>query len=329
MLGSKSRWLDANWLENALAWVDARLAETGSKRTGSVEQPHLTAWATVVRIPTTEGDVYFKAVSPAYRFEISLTAYLAQEWPNLAPRLLASDPQQGWLIMRDGGSRLRELLKAEPDIDRWKVVLGLYAHLQQQTMSHATRLLELGTPDRRLPVLTQRFDEFLEDPDRLMGEELTQGDVERLIAARPQIVQCAHELSGLGIGACLDHGDFHDGNIFVDREAYVFFDWGDAGLTHPFFSLRTAFVSLENSLGLEENDPIFDRLSDYYLNHWARWDRLEVLRRAYLVSRPLASINAAVRWRCAIDDLDRSDQAQYQSVVPSLLSEVLMGLRDL
>jgi hypothetical protein len=289
----------------------------------------VTAWATVLRVPTPEGNVFFKAVSPAYNFEIRLTEYLAQKWPSIAPRLLASDSNHGWILMRDGGSRLRELLQTEPDMGHWESVLSLYAHFQQETMHHFPKLIELGIPDRQSDVLIDRFNQFLAHPERLVCDELSQADVERLLQSRKPIEDCIGELADLEIEVSLDHGDFHDGNIFVNNSDYVFFDWGDAGLTHPFFSLRTAFVSMENSLGFEEDDPIFDRLSDHYLQEWVEWGTLPILQRAYQMSKPLASINAAVRWQAAIDDLHPADRTPYQSHVPSLLGEVLTYLDGL
>jgi hypothetical protein len=231
--------------------------------------------------------------------------------------------------MQDGGSRLRELLQAEPDLARWETVLSLYAHLQQNARQYLPEFLQLGIPDRRPEVLLEKLDQFLKHPDRLVCDELSRGDVDRLLESRDQIEDCIGELAELGIGPSLDHGDFHDGNIFVNHGDYVFFDWGDAGLTHPFFSLRTAFVSLENSLGFEEDDPIFTRLSDHYLKGWVDWGTMPVLRRAYQCSKPLASINAAVRWQAAIDDLDPADRTPYQTHVPSLLAEVLASLNSL
>jgi hypothetical protein len=326
-VSSKSIWLEAEWLDEAVGWIDRRLKDMGEKRMGPIEQPHVTGSTTVLRASTSMDDVYFKAVSPPFRFEIELTRYLARNWPETSPRVLAADPDQGWMLMADGGERLRELLKAGLDLSHWESVLSSYARLQRETIEHSRDLLSLGTPDRRLPLLIEHFDRFLEHPERLISSELTEAEVNELIASRPTIPQYCGELSSLGINAALDHGDFHDGNIFAKQGAYIFFDWGDAGLTHPFFSLRTAFVSLENSLGFEEEDPVFGRLSEHYLQSWLDWGSKEVLQRAYQVSRPLASINAAVRWQFIIDNLDKDLQKDYKLHVPSLLHEVVTGLR--
>jgi hypothetical protein len=328
-LGSDSDWIEAGFIEDATTWIDRQLDTLGEKRTGPVEQPHRTGWATVLRVPTSTKDVYFKAVSPAYKFEIRLTAFLAQTWPTVSPRLLASDADRGWMMMLDGGSRLRELLKEKPDLGRWEAVLDRYAQLQRQSSDHGSQLLAMGIPDRRIQLLLERFEQFLVQPDKLIGDELSKEEIQQLISSRQKLEIYVRELDDLGIRPCLDHGDFHDGNIFVDQGAYIFFDWGDAGLTHPFFSLRTAFVSLENSLGFKEDDPIFSRLSDHYLRQWTDWGSMQALRRAYLISKPLASINAAVRWQEAIDDLEEDDRTPYRSVIPSLLCEVLIGLGSL
>jgi hypothetical protein len=298
-------------------------------RRGPVDQTHVTGSTTVFRLTTQKGDVYFKAVTPAYNFEIRLTEFLTHNWPSIAPNLLACDADKGWLLMQDGGSRLREVLQAAPDLERWESVLGLYAQLQQQSMPYVAQLLDLEVPDRRLEVLLDAYDQFLTQPERLVCDELTEVEVDRLLESRSMIEDCVISLESLGIGSSLDHGDFHDGNIFVHQSGYVFFDWGDAGLTHPFFSLRTVFVSLENSLGFEEDDPIFNRLSEHYLHQWTAWGSLPALQRAYLISKPLASLNTAVRWQAAIDDLYEEDRPAFHSYVPSLLSEVLIYLDDL
>ena len=38
---SVALWASEAWRRSATEWVDARLAEAGSERTGEAEQPHL------------------------------------------------------------------------------------------------------------------------------------------------------------------------------------------------------------------------------------------------------------------------------------------------
>ena len=80
-------WSSVAWREQAVGWIDRRLAEAGLERTGEVEQPRVRPWATVLRAPTTGGDVWMKAAGPATAFEAGLYELLAREAPDdvLAP----------------------------------------------------------------------------------------------------------------------------------------------------------------------------------------------------------------------------------------------------
>ena len=62
-------WRDAVWLEEADSWIRAHVPGT---LIGPIEQPHVYPWATVLRVPTSDGVVWFKANAPIQRFEGAL-----------------------------------------------------------------------------------------------------------------------------------------------------------------------------------------------------------------------------------------------------------------
>ncbi len=84
------------------AWIRER-----ADVAGDIEQPHVRPWSTVLRVPTPDGDLYFKAVSAIHVFEAALTALLASLQPDRVTEVVAMDSERGWMLMRDGGSRLR------------------------------------------------------------------------------------------------------------------------------------------------------------------------------------------------------------------------------
>ena len=102
------QWRDADWLKEADAWIRAQVGTP----TGAVTQPHVRPWATVMKVPTAEGVLWFKANGPASRFEAALDAELAARFPDLVGEVVAVDSERGWMLLRDAGTRLREL---EPD----------------------------------------------------------------------------------------------------------------------------------------------------------------------------------------------------------------------
>ena len=62
-------WTDPAWLADAHAWIDERIATAGVARAGATEQPHVRPWSTVIRVPTTDGDLWFKANVPVLAYE--------------------------------------------------------------------------------------------------------------------------------------------------------------------------------------------------------------------------------------------------------------------
>src|SRR5688572_12242402 len=76
----------------------------------AIEQPHVRSWATALRVETSDGVVWFKASSGAHRQEAEATALLARVRPEALPELLAHDRERGWMLTRDAGVRLRELV---------------------------------------------------------------------------------------------------------------------------------------------------------------------------------------------------------------------------
>ena len=86
-----STWTDPAWLAAAHAWIHEQVARLGSAVVSAIEQPHDRPWATVLRVPTERGDLYFKANAPPLRFEAALVEVLAERRPDAVPPLVAVD----------------------------------------------------------------------------------------------------------------------------------------------------------------------------------------------------------------------------------------------
>src|SRR6476469_4008990 len=119
------QWTDPAWLTEATAWIDER-----AERTGEIAQPHVRPWATALRVPTADGDLWFKATIPAVAHEVTVLDRLAVRSAGSVPELVAADEARGWMLMRDGGERLREVIERERTLEHWLDVLPLYAELQ-------------------------------------------------------------------------------------------------------------------------------------------------------------------------------------------------------
>jgi aminoglycoside/choline kinase family phosphotransferase len=307
-------------------WIEAELGKDGRSLTGPLDQFHVRHWSTVIRVPTAGGLLYFKAAPEQLAYEAALTVALARRHPDALPPVVAADAGRGWLLLGDGGQRLREPLRAEGSGARWQTLLPQYAEMQKDLASHSEELLALGVPDRRLAHLPEHLAMLIEaaqsqalpPPDGLSDAEYRR--LETLSGAFPEL--CAALAAG-PIPESLDHGDFHDGNVFWQNGRYTIFDWGDSGVAHPFFSLRPTFVSLENSLGAEKAAAWLAPLRDAYLAAWREYGAADALRATFRQAQRLAPLIAALRWRAALSLLETPGQSDYAHAAPSLLRELL------
>jgi hypothetical protein len=293
---------------------------------GPVAQPHERPWSKVLQLPTTAGDYYFKAVAPMIACEAALTDALARWRPDCVSPVLAADLPRAWLLMPDGGTRLREVIRADRDLRHWEGLLPTYAELQIDLSRRLPELLALGVPDRRLAALPALYERLLEDTQNLrvdLPEGLTSAEQRRMRDNAPRFGALCERLAGYHVPESLHHGDFHDGNIFIDAGRCRFFDWGDACVTHPFCSLRTSFVSAEISLGLDEGDPQLDRLRDAYLEPWTRFEAPAHLREAFGLAQRVAAVNGALTWHQVLSRLPVPLREEYARPVPALLQEYL------
>src|SRR5215207_6302000 len=151
-------WTDPRWKAEAERWI-----RDHAEVTGEIEQPHIEPWSTVMRLPSAEGDLWFKAVAAFAAFEPRLTAHLAQVMPDRVPEVVAADFERAWMLMRDGGRRLREVMTSAADAHHWERVLARYAELQIAVTPQVDELLELGVRDQRLAGLPARVERLLEN----------------------------------------------------------------------------------------------------------------------------------------------------------------------
>jgi hypothetical protein len=238
-------WTDLAWLGEARSWIDGQLGRLGLVADGPAEQVHVRPWATSIRVPTTDGVLWFKAAIPVLAHEPSVVGLISRRRPDLVPEVIAADLDRGWMLTADGGERLRELVEREQSLERWLSVLPLYAELQLALGGDGDEFVSLGAPDRRLAGLTAQYEELLE---HMPGE---------FSGTAPRVAELSAQVGSLDLPETIQHDDLHDAQVFVRDGSYLFFDWGDACVSHPFFSMS---VTLEGNIswGIEDVESSVD-----------------------------------------------------------------------
>jgi len=317
---ARTRWIDPAWHAEVLAWIEARLAERGSRVTWPMTQPHIRPWSTAISIPTDTGPVWFKAAGPGNAFEAALVSAMAT-WKTpgiLEP--IAVELERGWLLLPDGGARLRDVTAGGPGVDHWARILPEWASIQRGLAAHSDDLIALGVPDLHPAKLPDRLAALCEDPEVILRDN----DRARLRKLLPEYAEWCTELDSIGIAASLQHDDLHDGNVFVGDRGDRIFDWGDASVAHPFGTLLVTFRSIVNrGLGDEAaTGRALDRLRDAYLEAWTDEHAIADLRRATPLAMRVAIVGRSLSWQRALRGIPMEDRGEWAGTVGGWLMDL-------
>ena len=328
-------WATAWWRELVTVWLDEQLLTAGMRRTGSVEQPHLRPWATVLTAPTTQGQVWLKATGPGTAFEPGLYQLLSTV-SNRSLTPIAVDAGRGWLLLPDGGPSLGDRLDAADVVDALAVILRCYAELQRDFAPETDAALALGVADMRPEVMPQRFDEAVAAVGRsLAGRDAGDSDVVREVGAlRETYRSWCERLAAAPGAASIDHNDLHPWNMLVPRldrpEEVRFYDWGDAVIAHPFACMLVPLGWSQRRLASGLDAPELLQIRDAYLDafndlgpHAELVETLELACRVGKVAR-------ALTWARAVAQTDPADVDDHFANAPlatlrSLLDDSYLG----
>ncbi|WP_405061514.1 aminoglycoside phosphotransferase family protein [Kribbella sp. NBC_01505] len=275
-----SEWTEAGWYAEALPWIDEHIS-----RTGPPVQVRVWGLSNVLRVPTADGLVYFKAHAHSSTLPPAKLPLLFAHEPLLltslegpVPRPLAIDENRVWMLLPDLGSSL----EAEPEIATWIDAVQSHARLQRSYVGRVDHLLEISCVDRRLAVLAAELDDLLGDnpattllePDERAGLPTRRAELRAAIA----------ELAAIGIPETLLHGDLHPGNLAVREGQVLAFDWTDAAVSHPFLDMVT-FIHEKSPLS---HDP---QVRDAYLAEWTDYAPMTDLSRALALAEQIGALH--------------------------------------
>ncbi|HEY7342146.1 MAG TPA: phosphotransferase [Ktedonobacterales bacterium] len=320
----RAPWERNGWFAEAAAWIEQQLAGLGWHRIGPYVQLHARGWSSVLRLPTTGGNVYFKAVTQPFAFEPPLTALLAELLPAESPRVLAVDRARRWLLMGDAGDPIRAQIRETRNPQPYQDMLVAFARFQLALLPHTPRLEASAIPDRRLEVLPALFAATMRDTDGLLVGRpggLSTDDYARLHAM--DVADLASRLASFGIPETLVQEDCHPGHWIAGVNGPIFFDWGDTCLGHPFQSLMMALRWGRLVLGYDA--ATLDGLRDAYLAQWGDYGSLERLREAYQLAWRLTPLTRALTWYRIVANQEPSARWQYEDAAPYWLSLFLHG----
>jgi aminoglycoside phosphotransferase (APT) family kinase protein len=161
---------------------------------------------------------------------------------------------------------------------------------------------------------------LLDRPDGLTSDERA-----RLRALTQEIAATARELAGDGIPETIQHDDLHDGNVFVRDGRYLFFDWGDSSVSHPFHTLVVTFRAIAHrfELELQPGGPELLRLRDAYLEPFGDYGTHDELAAAVDLAHLTGTASRTLAWHRFLAAREPEFRADYADAVPYGLRRLL------
>ncbi|WP_168217864.1 aminoglycoside phosphotransferase family protein [Occultella kanbiaonis] len=230
-------WYRAGWLDEATAWVDEQVTALGLRREGPGEPIKVWCLSAVIRFDCradggASRPLYLKAACDWFRTEPPMTVAIGALAPELAPTVRAAEPARGWLLLeRLPGTRAGAPAEAGPE-DVALPTARAMAEVQRRSLKHVDALRRAGCPDRGTEPTLAAFADVLAASIEL--PLLSADERARLLRLGRPVEAHLRDLADCGIPNTLTHGDLHVGNVAVDADRLVIYDWTDAAIAHPF-----------------------------------------------------------------------------------------------
>lgn len=256
-------------MREKLDWARTTLHGCGYGIIDSGQLVRGTPWAQVFSFHTVQGQVFLKCMAKQFAFEARLLRFLTQcHFANL-PDIIAISADYNCFLMKDAGQPLRYLMQQNYNVAINCEVLKAYARLQQVCIPIALDLIATtGILDQRLSRLPLLYEQLLANEGNLIQQGMTAAENTRLRALSSTFSRLCEVLDSLGIPETLEHGDFHDHNVLIKGEQITIADFGDAAVTHPFFSLASFLESNQRHHSLSREEQIYQALCHSYIDQW-------------------------------------------------------------
>jgi hypothetical protein len=297
----RARWARPGGPARDIAWADEQLSAAGRPRQRPAVQMKTWNLSSIWRLPTSDGDVWLKAVPPFFAHEGAVIHALAA--PALPPVIAFDD--LGRTLLED----VRGVDQYSAPTERHAVMIDTLVALQAGAVDRVAEILDAGAPDwRAAPFAVAAADVVERGSDELDADE--RRVLDRLVS---RLDDRFRALAECGVPDTFVHGDFHTGNVRWTDAGPVIFDWGDCGIGNPLLDLPP----FDRNLAAEHRPAARTR----WIEQWtARAPGSDPARAVALVV-PIAALRLAIIYQRFLDGIEQTERRYHEADVPQQLRD--------
>ncbi len=293
------------WGSECVAWSQqqlSRFGDAGSFETTLVKQR---ARSTVWKLDASSGRFYLKAAAPGFDVEAPLLVALCRWRRASIVELVAADTKRGWVLTRDAGQMLHDVMFDMPSVGRGHLrsILMDYAQLQVDCRRSDAPPFAQMLEDRRPAAMARSFATIVADDALMCAGGATADNLEQRTRWVQRADQLCRDLSALDLPLTLEHGDLHTSNIMIAADGTSrIADWGDACWAPPLHGLAMCFDDIAGRHKIASDDPWFAQLIEGYFDILRRGCNCGGdLHRAFELVRALVPVSRVLQWSRGID----------------------------
>lgn len=322
------QWESSSWFEQAQDWISRVLTAYQIHQTGPLRRVSLGLAATVWTVPTSEGELYFKAAAPPRVHEAELVARIAPVSRGHVPTPLAVETTEGWMLSPSIGTSLAGDSRMT-DLEHTRRVFSDAAELQLALSDSAEKVAEGGLPGMLPDYVPEYLEEALTTHASLPHDHplhISARDADLLLQGMDTVKQAAALLQASPVPATLQQGTLAPEQVLVPsshRAPVMFVGWGSARWAHPFELVGTAVDQLCTAYQCEPGDEPVRAIVSAYLEPFTRFAPQEALED---LLAPALLLSHAQRHETLMDLLLAADPEDQVAAGPEVMALLALAL---
>ncbi|WP_153916326.1 phosphotransferase [Shewanella sp. TC10] len=326
-------WQQNNWPQNANHWTEVELNKLNIRLIGELQQVKGWALGHVFRQSTHSGDVFFKATAllPMFSNEASLCATLFELFPQSCAEVIAFDANKQWMLTNSFGEAFVDTVP----LSDWAKPFAAFAGLQIESVKHIKHLESAGCIRREIVNLTQQLSDIFQDnsvTSRLPQDlDLSPENLRQVLSHLDDDIAA---LSAYQLPNTLVHSDLHIENIAPfnpatskvehdvnnKHEHFIFFDWSDACISHPFIDGTYLFRM--------SSCPEKHKVIDAYLSRWNKFASKDELSQAWQLAEGICYAHQAVSYAGMLHILSKEESPELVTAFENAFRRFLFKMMN-